>query len=83
MTQKASVLIKKKALPETRVEVAATVTISDEDKYFVSPTTGWSTHREERKENRGLNFAIQDNIEILIPYAEIRKFVKYMDANGL
>lgn len=51
-------------------------------KSHESKVEGWSTEKDEPA-RRGLCVQVDDNIEVIIPFAQIRRFYLYMLQNGL
>jgi len=84
MTHKQNVQVKvtKKAHAPTVVDVVMIVS-DDDGKYFINHTEGWSSANEPEPEHRGLVVSVTDNIEVVIPFSQIRRFVEYMDREGV
>jgi hypothetical protein len=62
---------------------AISIINDDEGKYYETIVDGWSCHNEPEDLKKGVTFVIDDNSEIIIPFAEIRKMAQLMDYLGV
>lgn len=65
-------------------QITAIAIIGDgSGKSFDKCVDGWSCENEEPPHKRGLVVNVDENIEVIIPFIQIRRFYLYMLENGL